>query len=100
MYQQNYDPMGNVFLSTIVAAIPIVTLLYFIALHAHRDEDGVRRLGISAPYAALFGVIAAFLVSCVAFRMPVAAAASAFVLGTLSGFLGIIWIILAAMLLL
>jgi lactate permease len=29
--------------------------------------------------------------------MPVAAAASAFVLGTLSGFLGIIWIVLAAM---
>jgi lactate permease len=99
MFQQNYDPMGNAFLSTIVAAIPIVTLLYFIALHAHRDRDGVRRLGISAPYAAFFGVIAAFVVSCVAFKMPVAAAASAFALGTLSGFLGIIWIILAAMLL-
>jgi lactate permease len=97
MYQQSYNPLGNVFLSTLVAAIPILTLLYFIALHPSRDEGGVRRLGISAPYAAFFGVIAAFLVSCVAFRMPVAAAASAFVLGTLSGFLGIIWIVLAAM---
>ena len=97
MFQQMYDPMGNVFLSTVVAAIPILTLLYFIALHAHRDENGVRLLGISAPYAALFGVIAAFIVSCLAFKMPVAAAASAFGLGVLSGFLGIIWIILAAM---
>jgi lactate permease len=97
MYHQNYDPAGNAFLSTLLAAIPILTLLYFIALHPHRDQHGVRHLGISAPYAALFGVIAAFAVTCLAFRMPVASAVSAFVLGTLSGFLGIIWIVLAAM---
>jgi len=97
MYLQTYNPTGNVFLSTVVAAIPIFTLLYFIALHPSRDENGVRRLGISAPYAAFYGVIAAFLVSCVAFSMPVASAFSAFALGTLSGFLGIIWIVLAAM---
>ena len=58
MYQQNYNPMGNVVLSTLVAAIPILTLLYFIALHPHRDQQGVRHLGISAPYAAFYGVIA------------------------------------------
>src|SRR5262245_22864067 len=97
MFQQNYNPAGNVFLSTLIAAIPILTLLYFIALHPHRDQQGVRHLGVSAPYAAFFGVIAAFLVVTLAFRMPVAAAVSAFVLGTLSGFLGIIWIVLAAM---
>ena len=97
MYQQVYDPMGNVFLSTLVAAIPIITLLYFIALHPYRDERGVRYLGISAPYAAFYGVIAAFAVSCFAFGMPFASALSAFGLGVLSGFLGIIWIVLAAM---
>jgi lactate permease len=97
MYQQNYDPAGNVLLSTIFAAIPILTLLYFIALHPHRDQQGVRHLGIAAPYAAFFGVIAAFLVSCVAFSMPFVSAVSAFGLGILSGFLGIIWIVLAAM---
>jgi lactate permease len=97
MYHQSYDPLGNVFLSTAVAAIPILVLLYFIALHRHRDSQGNVHLGISAPYAAFYGVIAAFLVSCVAFRMPLASAASAFALGTLSGFLGIIWIVLAAM---
>ena len=37
MYHQNYNPLGNAFLSTLVAAIPIVVLLYFIALHPHRD---------------------------------------------------------------
>ncbi|MFC3107051.1 L-lactate permease [Undibacterium arcticum] len=97
MYYQSYDPMGNVFLSTLIAAVPIVVLLYFIALHPHRDVQGTMRLGISAPYAALCGVFAAFLVSCVAFKMPLVSAASAFALGTLSGFLGIIWIILGAM---
>ncbi|HSR98618.1 MAG TPA: L-lactate permease, partial [Kofleriaceae bacterium] len=97
MYQQNYDPFGNVFLSTVVAAVPIVVLLYFIALHPHRDAQGNRHLGITAPYAAFLGVIAAFLVSCLAFNMPVTSAISAFFYGTLSGFIGIIWIVIAAM---
>ncbi|MFT3912680.1 MAG: lactate permease LctP family transporter [Anaeromyxobacteraceae bacterium] len=97
MYQQNYNPTGSVFLSTVLAAVPIAVLLYFIALHPHRDKDGVRHLGISAPYAAFFGVIAAFLITCLVFGMPVGTAVSAFALGTLSGFLGIIWIVVAAM---
>ena len=97
MYHQFYNPLGNTFFSTIVAAIPILTLLYFIALHRHRDANGNTHMGISAPYAAFFGVIAAFLVVCLVFRMPVVSAVSAFALGTLSGFLGIIWIVLAAM---
>ncbi len=97
MYFQNYNPLGNVFLSTIVAAIPILVLLYFIALHPHTDKNGVKHLGISAPWAALYGVIAAFLVSCLPFGMPFASAASAFCLGVMSGFLGIIWIVLGAM---
>jgi lactate permease len=83
MFEQNYNPLGNVVLSTIVAAIPILTLLYFIALHPHRDARGHRHLGISAPYAAFYGVIAAFLVSTLAFGMPLAAAGSAFLFGTL-----------------
>jgi lactate permease len=97
MYHQTYNPFGNAVLSTIAAAIPILTLLYFIALHRHRDSQGNVHLGISAPYAAFFGVIAAFVISCLVFRMPLVSAVSAFALGSLSGFLGIIWIVLAAM---
>ena len=97
MYQQIYDPMGNTALSTLIAAIPILTLLYFIALHPHRDAQGNQHRGIAAPYAAFYGVIAAFLVACLAFRMPLTQAVSAFAFGSLSGFLGIIWIVLAAM---
>jgi len=49
VWHQVYDPFGNALLSTLVAAIPIGTLLYFIALHPHRDKQGVRHLGIGAP---------------------------------------------------
>jgi lactate permease len=97
MYLQNYNPLGNVFLSTLVAAIPILTLLYFIALHPHRDEEGLRHLGIAAPYAAFYAVIAALVVSCLVFGMPVGSAVSALAYGSMSGFLGIIWIVLGAM---
>src|SRR5437868_7729434 len=99
MYHQNYNPTHHAALSTLAAAIPILVLLYCIALHPHRDKRGVRHLGISAPFAAFSGVTAALLVSCLVFKMPIAAAISAFALGSLSGFLGIIWIVLAAMLL-
>ncbi|HTQ01293.1 MAG TPA: lactate permease LctP family transporter [Casimicrobiaceae bacterium] len=97
MFQQNYNPTGSVALSTLLAAVPILTLLYFIALHPHRDQNGVRHLGISAPWAALYGVIAAFVITVFVFSMPFTSALSAFALGSLSGFLGIIWIVLAAM---
>jgi len=99
VYFQNYNPFGNAFWSTLVAAIPIATLLYFIALHPHRDSEGKKHLGITAPWAALWGVLAAFVVSCLAFGMPVLGAVSAFFYGVLSGLLGIIWIVLSAMLL-
>ncbi|MDQ6801565.1 MAG: L-lactate permease [Acidobacteriota bacterium] len=99
MYHQTYNPTGSVFLSTLIAAFPILVLLYCIALHPHRDKKGAQHLGISAPFAAFYGVVAALLVSCLVFRMPVDSAISAFTLGVLSGFLGIIWIVLAAMLL-
>jgi lactate permease len=97
MYHQNYNPTGSVLLSTLLAAVPILVLLYFIALHPHRDQRGVRRLGLAAPYAAFYGVLAAFFVSCLVFKMPLVSAVSAFMLGSLSGFLGIIWIVVAAM---
>jgi len=96
VWHQVYNPFNNAVLSTIVAAIPICTLLYFIALHPHRDKQGMRHLGISAPYAAFYGVIAAFLVTTLGFGMPLKSAFSAFGFGCLSGFLAIIWIIIGA----
>ncbi|MGO9211059.1 MAG: L-lactate permease [Terriglobales bacterium] len=96
VWHQVYNPFNNAVISTIVAALPICTLLYFIAIHPHRDKKGERHLGISAPYAAFYGVIAAFLVTTLAFGMPLKSAFSAFGYGVLSGFLAIIWIIIGA----
>ena len=41
MYYQNYNPTGSVVLSTLLAAIPILALLYFIALHPHGATGAV-----------------------------------------------------------
>ena len=35
---QTYDPLGNVWLSTLVAGLPIFVLLYFLAIHPHRQR--------------------------------------------------------------
>jgi lactate permease len=99
VYAQNYNPLGIGLLSTIAAAVPIVTLLYFIALHPHRDATGTRHLGISAPRAAFAGVVAAFIIALVIMRMPPLAALTAFIAGALNGAVGIVWIIVGAMLL-
>jgi lactate permease len=98
VYAQNYNPLGIGLLSILVAAIPILTLLYLIALHPHRDSAGRRQLGISAPWAAFGGVIASFLVALLVMRMPPGAALSAFIAGALNGAIGIVWIIVGAML--
>ena len=99
MYAQNYDPLGLGLLSTIAAAVPIVTLLYFIAAHPHRDARGQRQRGVSAPWAAFAGVIASFVIALIVMRMPPGAAVSAFIAGALNGAIGIVWIIVGAMLL-
>jgi lactate permease len=98
VYAQNYNPLGIGLLSILAAAVPIATLLYFIALHPHRDASGQRRIGISAPWAAFAGVVASFVIALAVMRMPVGAAVSAFVAGALNGAVGIVWIIVGAML--
>jgi len=99
VYLQNYNPLGVGLLSILVAAVPILTLLYFVALHPHRDASGRRHLGISAPWAAFAGVVASFIVALLVMRMPPGAAVSAFIAGMLNGAVGIVWIIVGAILL-
>ena len=99
MYQQNYNPLGIGILSFVAALLPILTLLYLIALHPHRDEQGRRHLGITAPWAAFGGVVMAFVIALAVMHMPPLAALSSWVSGALNGWIGIIWIIIGAMLL-
>ena len=82
---QVYDPLGNAWLSTLVAALLIVLLLAALAV-----------LEWKAHWAALAGLTAALLVSVFAYGMPVSAAAATAVYGAAYGLFPIGWIILAA----
>jgi lactate permease len=82
-WPQNYDPLGNAVLSTIVAAIPIVFLLAAIAI-----------LHIRIHLAALGGLIAALLVAVGVCHMPLDMAAATTLYGAAYGLFPIGWIIL------
>src|SRR5438093_5581195 len=80
---QNYDPLGNAFLSTLVAALPVVVLLGSIAL-----------LHIRIHFAALLGLGVALAIALGVYRMPVRLATAAAIFGGAYGLLPIGWIIL------
>ncbi|HMC28313.1 MAG TPA: L-lactate permease [Verrucomicrobiae bacterium] len=80
---QNYDPLHNFVLSTIVAALPVVVLLSAIALFHLRIH-----------FAALLGLAVALLIAVFVYGMPARAAASATVYGGCYGLFPIGWIIL------
>lgn len=80
---QNYDPLGNAFLSTMVAALPVVVLLTAIAFFHIRIH-----------LAALLGLAVALLVAIVVYRMPANAAAATTLYGAAYGLFPIGWIIL------
>jgi L-lactate transport len=87
MAQQDYVPLaGNLVLSVLAAAMPIVVLLYFL---------GIRRT--SAEVAALFGLGAALIVALFCYHMPAAIAVSAVGYGAAFGFFPICWIIIWAL---
>jgi len=82
---QIYDPLGSPWLSTVVAALPIVLLLVTLAVFEWK-----------AHWAALTGLLAALAVSVVVYGMPVPAAAATAIYGAAFGLLPIGWIILNA----
>ena len=86
MWAQVYDPFGNMFLSTLAAALPVVVLLGAIGIFEVR-----------AHVAALLGLAAALLVAIAGFGMPADMAARAAGYGAAFGLLPIGWIILNIM---
>ncbi len=80
---QNYDPLGNAALSTLVAAIPVVVLLALIALFHVRIH-----------FAALIGLVAALALAIGVYGMPVATAVATTGYGAAFGLFPIGWIIL------
>ena len=83
MWNQVYNPLGNTALSTIAAAIPVVTLLVLIATNK-----------VKAHIAAIIALIVANLVAIFVFTMPAGMSIRATILGAVSGFFPIGWIVL------
>src|SRR3974390_619281 len=83
MWNQIYNPLGNTALSTIAAALPVVTLLVLIASNK-----------VKAHIAAVIALIVANLVVIVIFGMPADMSLRATVLGAVTGFFPIGWIVL------
>jgi lactate permease len=83
VWSQVYDPLGNAFLSTLCAALPVVVLLGTLGL-----------LHFKAHNAALLGLASSMAISVFVFGMPVAHATSSIVFGAFYGLFPIGWIIL------
>jgi lactate permease len=83
MWNQVYNPLSNTALSTIAAAIPVVTLLVLIASGK-----------VKAHIAAIIAVILTNLIAIFVFTMPAGMSIRASVLGIVAGFFPIGWIVL------
>jgi lactate permease len=83
MWNQIYNPVGNPVLSTCAAALPVVTLLVLIASNK-----------VKAHIAAVIALIVANLVTIYIFTMPAEMSIRASVLGAVTGFFPIGWIVL------
>src|SRR6059058_1037223 len=84
-WTQVYDPLGHWWLSTLVAALPILVLFGLLA-----------GLKIKPHWCASAGATTAALVATLVFKMPLTLAAASFGYGVAFGLLKIAWIVLAA----
>lgn len=85
IWSQNYDPAGNVWVSALVALIPII--FFFLAL---------TKLRMKGYIAGSITVALALAVALLFYRMPVASALASAVYGFFYGLWPIAWIIVAA----
>jgi lactate permease len=83
MWNQVYDPFNNATASTIAAALPVVTLLVLIASNK-----------VKAHVAAIVALIVANLVAILIFTLPANMSLRVTVLGAVTGFFPIGWIVL------
>jgi len=83
VWQQIYNPLGNMVLSTLLAALPVVVMLV-----------GLGFLHLKAHIAAGAGLLCAIIIAIAVYGMPADMAGRAALLGGLTGLLPIGWIVL------
>ena len=81
MFSQILDPAGNLFVTWIVALIPVIVLLGLLAVFR-----------VSAWLAVLIGSIVTFLLALWIWRMPLADGALAYIYGSATGVWNVDWI--------
>src|ERR1700722_1798666 len=84
-WTQVYDPLGHWWLSTLVAALPIVVLLGLLA--------GIK---LRPHWCAIGGGTTSVLIAIFVFGMPARLAVTSFLYGGAFGLLKIVWIVIAA----
>ncbi|WP_397383548.1 L-lactate permease [Prosthecobacter sp.] len=84
-WSQNYDPLGNLVLSSCIAAVPVVVLLGLLAFWHVR-----------AHIAAFAGLVVALVIAVTVFHMPAQLALTAGGLGAVFGLFPIGWIVVNA----
>ncbi len=84
-WTQVYDPLGHWWLSTLVAALPIIVLFGLLA-----------GLQVKPHWCAIAGALTAVVVAITVFKMPLVLATMSFGYGVAFGVLKIAWIVLAA----
>jgi lactate permease len=84
-WTQVYDPAGIWWVSTLIAALPILVLFTLLA-----------GLKVKPHWCAIAGAFTAMMLATLVFKMPALLAASAFAYGVAYGILKIAWIVLAA----
>lgn len=82
---QDYNPLGSIGLSALVAAIPLFILLYMLGIKRSKGHN-----------AAFFGLFSALIIAIAIFKMPAGLAISATLNGALVGIFPIVWIIITA----
>ncbi|HSD19721.1 MAG TPA: L-lactate permease [Anaeromyxobacter sp.] len=84
-WTQDYTPLGNLFLSALVAALPVVVLLGALAF-----------FHVKAHIAALLGLVIALAIAILVYGMPAQMAGASALYGAAFGLLPIGWIVLNA----
>ncbi len=82
---QQYDPLGNILLSALVAGVPLYILFYMLAVRRAKGH-----------WAALAGTTAAILLAIVVWGMPTGLALNSTLFGAAFGIFPIVWIVITA----
>jgi len=86
VWNMDIDPMGNIFLSALVAAIPILYLFWALAIKRMKGH-----------WAAISGTAIAIFIAIIIYKIPVQHALLATVYGALFGLFPVCWIVITAL---